>query len=92
MEIERKWNRLCEYCIVFEFFQLASPVQDELGGLARFEIGRIDINGMLNTESDVSLEMRILLQSISLDDIRQHSTLAVKRCGTTNNQLVCDIF
>lgn len=59
--------------------QLASPVQDELGGLARFEIGRLDINGMLNTESDTSLELRVLLQSVSLDDIRQHSTLAVKR-------------
>ena len=68
---------LCPYRVCV--FQLASPVQDELGGLARFEIGRIDITGMLNTESDVSLEMRILLQSISLDDIRQHSTLAVKR-------------
>ena len=68
---------LCLYRVCV--FQLASPVQDELGGLARFEIGRIDITGMLNTESDVSLEMRILLQSISLDDIRQHSTLAVKR-------------
>ena len=54
-------------------------MQDELGGLARFEIGRIDMTGMLNTESDISLEVKILLRSISLDDIRQHSTLAVKR-------------
>ena len=59
--------------------QAATPVPDELGGLARFEIGRIDMTGMLNTQSDTSLELKILLQSIALDDIRQHSNLAVKR-------------
>ena len=57
--------------------QPVSPVKDELDALSRFEIGRIDVAGMLNHDS--SLEVKVKLQSISLDDIREHSNLAVKR-------------
>jgi vacuolar protein sorting-associated protein 13A/C len=62
-----------------------SPVRDELDELSRFEIGRIDMGGMLNADS--SLELLIKLQSISLDDIREHSNLAVKRLIMSNVQI-----
>ena len=62
---------------IFDTLQPVSPVRDELDELSRFEIGRIDIDGLLKDDS--SLEVKVKLQSVSLDDIRENSNLAVKR-------------
>lgn len=57
--------------------QPTSPVHDELDALSMFEIGRIDISCVLDDDS--SLDVKVKLQSISLDDVRENSTLAIKR-------------
>ena len=46
-------------------------------GLSLFEAGKLDISGLSN--NDGSLEVDLCLKSVSLDDVREHSNLAVKR-------------
>ena len=52
-------------------------MEDDGDGLSRFEIGKIDLAGFMN--NDKSLEVQIKLKSVSLDDIRPDSNLAIKR-------------
>ena len=52
-------------------------MKDEGEGVSRFEMGKIDIAGLMN--NDGSLEVQVKLKSISLDDIRECSNLAEKR-------------
>ena len=53
------------------------PGQEDVDGLAQFETGKLDVSGQWN--NDGSLEVDLCLKSMSLDDVREHSSLAVKR-------------
>lgn len=57
---------------------MTSPGQEDIDGLSQFETGKLDVSGQLN--NDGSLEVDLCLKSVSLDDVREHSNLAVKRC------------
>lgn len=57
--------------------QLSSPLRDASHGLSKFEMDEVSIS--VSTYNDRAMDLKCALQAVTLFDIREESSLAVRK-------------